>query len=70
MHSKWLIFGTSPFVNEVKDFSFAKKYQTIAINNFDKCPAQYRCAIDKKVILWIKENNCKEKLILNKNLRG
>lgn len=67
---KWIIFGCSPFINDIQDFSFAKNYKTIAINHFDKCKTNYRCAFDAETMLWIKKYNCLEKLILNAKSYG
>lgn len=48
--NKWIIFGTSPFINDIKDFSFAENYNTIALNNFNSCKTVYRCAYDSLTI--------------------
>jgi len=53
----WIIFGDSPYINQIQDFSFAKNYNTIAVNRFDKCECDYRFANDQETIAEISNKN-------------
>lgn len=71
--SKWLIFGKSPFVNTIKDFSFTEKYKgnRIAVNTFNNCEIDYRVANDTPTMFTIYRENLPGKRILHrKNLEA
>jgi hypothetical protein len=65
--NKWLILGTSPFIENIADWGFVKKYNSVAVNLFNKCPVDFRVANDAATHLKIIKGNYQGKRIFHKN---
>jgi hypothetical protein len=65
--SSWIILGTSPFIDTITDWSFTKKYTTIAVNNFNRCPVDYRVANDISTMFTVHRNKLPGKRLFHRN---
>jgi len=68
----WVIFGCSPFVNEIKDKipAICEKYTTLCLNSFlGVCPTDYWLFVDTSIFTLNKNKHTKEKIIIHNHCK-